>query len=77
MPATPWHASPRPNAATTGDVDTGEIRVPLELFSVDRSQGDVDLVLSRTEAEALSARLSYHLNRTRPCGRAPRVSGRV
>lgn len=77
MAATRWHASPRSTAPTTGDVDTGEIRVPLELFSVDRSQGEIELVLSRSEAEALSAKLSYHLNRTRPCGRAPRVSGRV
>ena len=77
MAATPWHASPRANAAPTGDVDTGEIRVPLELFHVDSSQGDVDLVLSRGEAEDMHAHLSRLLTRTDPRVRGPRVSGRV
>lgn len=59
--AAAWHASPRPNSAPTGDTTTGEIRVPLELFSVDQPQGDVDLVLSRVEAEHLHGHLSYLL----------------
>lgn len=75
--ATPWHASPRPDAPPTGDLDTGEIRIPLALFHVDKPQGDVDLVLSRAEAEQLHAKLSHLLNRTRPRVRAPRVSGRL
>lgn len=78
MVANHWHASPRPNAAPTGDTDTGEIRVPLEIFSVDRSQGPVDLVLSRTEAEHLHAHLSYLLRQDKVAQTSSaRVSGLV
>ncbi|MGW0774557.1 hypothetical protein ACWD01_13100 [Streptomyces sp. NPDC002835] len=49
-------------------MDTGEIRVPLEIFSLDRSQGDVDLVLSRLEAEHLHAHLSRLMNPSRLVG---------
>ncbi|MFE9624310.1 hypothetical protein [Streptomyces sp. NPDC006527] len=39
------------------DSSTGEIRVPLALYSLDVHQGDLDLVMSRSEAEALFAHL--------------------
>ncbi|MDX2643454.1 hypothetical protein PV341_07675 [Streptomyces sp. PA03-1a] len=55
-PAT-WHASPRRAADPVSDPGTGEIRVPLSLFSVDEHQGDVDLVLSRVEGEGLLSTL--------------------
>ncbi|MFD9225363.1 hypothetical protein ACFWDI_36385 [Streptomyces sp. NPDC060064] len=78
MAATPWHASPRPNASPSGDTTTGEIRVPLELWSVDRSQGNADLVLSRVEAEHLHAHLSYLLRRDKVAQvSSARVSGLV
>ncbi|MEW2083485.1 hypothetical protein [Streptomyces sp. NPDC005283] len=71
-----WHASPRPNAAPSGDTTTGEIRVPLELWSVDRSQGTADLVLSRVEAEHLYAHLSYLLRQDKVAqASSARVSG--
>jgi hypothetical protein len=50
---TPWHASPRRGASPRCDEATGEIRIPLALFAIDQHQGDVDLVLSRLEGEAL------------------------
>ncbi|QDL70990.1 hypothetical protein DNK48_17995 [Streptomyces malaysiensis subsp. malaysiensis] len=55
---TQWHASPRRGASMTTDSGTGEVRVPLSLFHLDQYQGDVDLVLSRTEAEELQGFLS-------------------
>lgn len=58
-----WHASPRKGTEPTGDASTGEIRVPLDIYSLDRPQGPVDLVLSSREAEQLYARLSYLLSR--------------
>ncbi|WP_267245594.1 hypothetical protein [Streptomyces sp. PR69] len=63
--ATPWHASRRPDMSPTGDADTGEIRVPLDLWCVDRPQGQADLVLTRIEAEHLYAHLSRLLNQSR------------
>jgi hypothetical protein len=48
-----WHASPRRDAMATSDADTGEVRVPLFLYALDRHQGDVVLVLSRKEADQL------------------------
>lgn len=76
--AAPRHASPRPNASPTGDTTTGEIRVPLELFTVDQPQGDVDLVLSRVEAEHLYAHLSYLLRQDKVAQvSSARVSGIV
>ncbi|MYU11571.1 hypothetical protein GTZ78_12865 [Streptomyces sp. SID8361] len=42
----------------TTDSGTGEVRVLLSLFHLDQYQGDVDLVLSRTEAEELQGFLS-------------------
>ncbi|TLQ46782.1 hypothetical protein [Streptomyces marianii] len=59
---TPSHASPRLGAAPTGDDSTGEIRVPLQLFALDRPVGAVDLVLSRVEAEHLHAALTRRMN---------------
>ncbi|MFC5805570.1 hypothetical protein [Streptomyces formicae] len=66
---TPSHASPRTGASPTGDIDTGEVRVPLELFALDSSLGHVDLVLSRPETERLHAALSYQMLRTDNSGR--------
>lgn len=57
-----WHASPCRTAHATGDSDTGEIRVPLSLFHVDQHQGNVELVLSRGQAEQLHAALSCMLD---------------
>ncbi|MBP8537868.1 hypothetical protein [Streptomyces sp. MK37H] len=37
----------------TSDSGTGEVRVPLSLFHLDQYEGDVELVLSRAEAEEL------------------------
>ncbi|GAA2690526.1 hypothetical protein GCM10009864_75830 [Streptomyces lunalinharesii] len=56
-----WHASPRRGAPTSSTSDTGEVRVPLALYRVDQHQGDVDLVLSRSEAEELRDALTEHL----------------
>ncbi|GGT53334.1 hypothetical protein [Streptomyces purpureus] len=64
--ARPWHASLRPDAPSTGDSETGEVRVPLELWTVDRSQGHCDLVLSRAEAKALQACLTLLTTRGVP-----------
>lgn len=76
--AAPWHASPRPNAAPAGDTNTGEIRVPLELWCVDRPQGPADLVLSRVEAERLHDHLTYLLRQDRVAQvSSARVSGAV
>ncbi|WP_043264445.1 hypothetical protein [Streptomyces sp. CT34] len=55
------HASARRGASTSGTGDTGEVRVPLALYRVDQHQGDIDLVLSRGEAEALHMALAGHL----------------
>ncbi|SCK37149.1 hypothetical protein H181DRAFT_03138 [Streptomyces sp. WMMB 714] len=61
-----WHASPQDGAAVTRDKVTGEIRIPLSLFSIDTHQGDVPLVLSRVEGELLHAALSRLLNPSYP-----------
>jgi hypothetical protein len=70
-----WHASLRPDSESTGDSTTGEIRVPLEVWSVDQPQGSVDLVLSSREVEQLYARLSLLLHQSSLNGqrRAPGV----
>ncbi|WP_327660894.1 MULTISPECIES: hypothetical protein [unclassified Streptomyces] len=49
----PLHASLRRGAAPHTDATTGEVRLPLSLFRIDEYQGDIDLVLSRTEGERL------------------------
>ncbi|MFD4242861.1 hypothetical protein ACFWP3_14840 [Streptomyces sp. NPDC058525] len=36
------------------DHDTGEIRVPLELYDVDVRKGDTELVLSRRDVRTLA-----------------------
>lgn len=64
--AAPWHASLRTDAQPTCDTDTGEVRVPVELWEIDRSQGHGDLVLSRAEAEALYATLTAIVARSLP-----------
>jgi hypothetical protein len=56
--AVPSHASPHPDRPPVGDATTGEVRIPLELWAVDRPEGAADLVLSRTEAEVLHAQLA-------------------
>lgn len=58
MSATASHASPQRATLPTGDHITGEVRVPLALYSVDQVQGHVPLVLSRREAEELLTRLA-------------------
>ncbi|MFD3521644.1 hypothetical protein [Streptomyces sp. NPDC058653] len=65
MSATASHASPQRAVLPTGDHITGEVRVPLALYSVDRVQGHVPLVLSRREAEDLLARLAELLAPTK------------
>ncbi|MEU6615298.1 hypothetical protein [Streptomyces parvus] len=56
-----WHASPQRAALPTGDPTTGEVRVPVALYDLDRLQAEVPLVLSRSEAEALRDRLDMLL----------------
>ncbi|MFD6798520.1 hypothetical protein [Streptomyces cyaneofuscatus] len=56
-----WHASPQRAALPTGDPTTGEVRIPVALYDLDRLQGEVQLVLSRSEAEALRDRLDMLL----------------
>jgi hypothetical protein len=58
------HASPRRDELLTTDLGTGEIRVPLSLYNIDEHQGDIDLVLSRTEGETLTASLHAALTET-------------
>ncbi|AYG83152.1 hypothetical protein DWB77_05348 [Streptomyces hundungensis] len=62
------HASPR-DAKPTCDDSTGEVRVPLGVWNVDRLDEDVDLVLSYGEAQRLHAALDVLLDR---CARALR-----
>jgi hypothetical protein len=64
--AAPWHVSLRPDTPPTSDTDTGEVRVPVELWTIDRSEGHGSLVLSRAEAEQLRARLSDLIARSMP-----------
>ncbi|MFE6903764.1 hypothetical protein ACFVFJ_44265 [Streptomyces sp. NPDC057717] len=47
----PLHASTRRDEPPTCDPVTGEVRVPLALYAVDVHQGDIELVLSRAEAQ--------------------------
>jgi hypothetical protein len=61
-----WHASPRRGAPASREPDTGELRVPLSLFELDAHQLDVELVLSRVEAEHLYATLSRLINDDQP-----------
>lgn len=51
------HASLARGEVPTCDARTGEIRIPLALYSLDELQGQPDLVLSRGEAESLFAHL--------------------
>ncbi|WP_165984213.1 hypothetical protein [Streptomyces sp. YIM 98790] len=68
------HASPRRGGTAAGDARTGEIRVPLSLYEFDRHRGDIELVLSRGEAETLHAALGGLLDRPGRC--VPAVPGR-
>ncbi|GHC90287.1 hypothetical protein GCM10010349_78520 [Streptomyces flavofungini] len=56
------HASPRRDAPVDVDAGTGEVRVPLSLYSLDEHQGDIELVLSRGEGAALLDRLAAYLH---------------
>ncbi|HZF92091.1 hypothetical protein [Streptomyces sp.] len=55
------HASTRRGEPLTTVHVTGEVRVPLALYAVDERRGDVDLVLSRTEAHRLFTQLAEAL----------------
>ncbi len=55
------HASLRRDESPTRDAMTGEIRVPVALYDLDEHRGDVPLVMSRAEAEALYAHLRVAL----------------
>lgn len=55
------HASARRDEPLTTVHVTGEVRVPLSLYVVDERFGDVDLVLSFTEAQRLFAQLGEAL----------------
>ena len=55
------HASLRRGSQPACDARTGEVRVPLTLYALDEAQGYPDLVLSRSEAEALFAHLRVAL----------------
>lgn len=52
-----WHASPSRTAAASHDRATGEVRIRLALYELDEHRGDVSLVLSRVEADALRTAL--------------------
>ncbi|MFG2721033.1 hypothetical protein ACGFW5_22455 [Streptomyces sp. NPDC048416] len=67
------HASTR-DAQPTCDDSTGEIRVPVSLWTVDRAEDEVDLVLSYGEAQRLSADLGTLLER---CARTLRAARSV
>ncbi|MEU9065804.1 hypothetical protein AB0D60_02770 [Streptomyces sp. NPDC048306] len=60
------HASLRRDEPPTRDATTGEIRVPLALYDLDEHRGDLPLVMSRSEAEALFTRLRLALMPTQP-----------
>lgn len=47
------HASARRSESPTIDHVTGEVRIPLALYVVDVHQADIELVLSRAEAQPL------------------------
>lgn len=51
------HASLRRGSTPACDGRTGEVRVPLTLYALDEPQDYPDLVMSRSEAEALFAHL--------------------
>lgn len=53
MSHVPLHASARRSESPTIDHVTGEVRIPLALYAVDVHQQDVELVLSRAEAQPL------------------------
>lgn len=59
------HASPRRDEPVSVDTGTGEVRVPLALYTLDEHCGDIELVLSRVEGTKLFALLAAHL-RPRP-----------
>ncbi|MFI0983609.1 hypothetical protein ACH4SP_42225 [Streptomyces sp. NPDC021093] len=60
-----WHASPRRDAEVLCDGRTGEVRIPLRLMHVDTPQGDVDFVLSGSEAAVLLERLTLSVGGAR------------
>ncbi|MDV6290347.1 hypothetical protein R2F25_30530 [Streptomyces sp. UP1A-1] len=60
------HASLRRDESPARDAATGEIRVPIALYDLDEHRGDVPLVMSRAEAEALFAHLRVALVPAQP-----------
>jgi hypothetical protein len=52
------HASLRRGFPASRQPQTGEIRVPMALYALDERRGDIELVLSRIEAENLYAAMS-------------------
>lgn len=60
------HASLRRDEPPTRDAMTGEIRVPVALYDLDEHRGDAQLVMSRSEAEALFAHLRAALVPAQP-----------
>ncbi|MBT2468507.1 hypothetical protein J7E97_11610 [Streptomyces sp. ISL-66] len=48
-----WHASLTRDTQPQTDTETGEVRVPIDLFDVDVHQGASELVLTRREARTL------------------------
>ncbi|MFF9582510.1 hypothetical protein [Streptomyces achromogenes] len=61
MLPTRMHTSVRRDEPLKASRDTGEVRVPLTLYDLDEARGDVDLVLSRTEAQRLFTGLAEAL----------------
>ncbi|MER6917020.1 hypothetical protein ABT354_35695 [Streptomyces sp. NPDC000594] len=57
------HASLRRGADLSGDPVTGELRIPVSLWRVDRQDTHVDLVLSGPEADWLHGCLTLFLDR--------------
>jgi hypothetical protein len=58
-----WHASTRRDEPPALSPDTGEVRVPIAVYNLDIRQADIELVLSRTDAETLASQLTRNLTR--------------
>jgi hypothetical protein len=55
------HASTRRDESLSSEDVTGEVRVPLALYDMDRNCGHVDLVLSRADGTKLFTQLAEAL----------------
>lgn len=62
----PSHASPAAGTALSNDPDTGEVRLPVDLWDIDTLIGTTTLVLSQAEARQLLERLARVMDRTLP-----------